>query len=159
MLLHERYRDALVHRIEAERDAVFRFHNMPKSVLLADGNTIDALWGAYEKSITEYDIDPEAAYKDAMFDVLHIRIDDPHIPAAAVSDEDEGCALFDIATRLYWTGADWHRRLGTAKVYRNRESARAARAALLEAIPDTRGRIIVLRDVTITATDIPKERG
>lgn len=159
MLLHERYRDALVHRIEAERDAVFRFHNMPKSVLLADSNTIDALWGIYEKSITEYGIDPETAYKNAMFDVLHIRIDDPHIPAAAVSDEDEGCALFDVMTRLYWTGANWHRQLGTAKIYRNRHSAKEACAELLRSRPADRGRVLVLRDVTVTATEIPKERG
>lgn len=104
MLLHERYRDALVHRIEAERDAVFRFHNLPKSVLLADGNTIDALWGAYEKSmiqIEHYRIQERMASMEDLNTVLSRRLSE----LDAKSDETFSVSLIRRGTVRVMAGS------------------------------------------------------
>lgn len=75
MILRTYFRDELIERIKKEPDETFDGTGFDKDDILNDDDTIDKLWGLYQKSIEEYDVDEDYAYGDAMHDVLGINVD------------------------------------------------------------------------------------
>lgn len=76
MILRESYRQDLVADIKELPDDLFTNVGTSKSAVLSDDDVVERLWGLYQKSIEEYDVDPGYALRDALFEVLGIPM--PH---------------------------------------------------------------------------------
>ncbi len=76
MILHDDFKQDLLERLQGTPDSLFETHGKGKAVILSDESVIEALWARYEKSITEYGVDPDYAFRDALHDVCGIPMDD-----------------------------------------------------------------------------------
>ena len=61
MILHQSFLDDLKDHIQATPDEIFEERGVRKLDLLANKNLMDRLWAEYQKSVEEYDVDPDYA--------------------------------------------------------------------------------------------------
>lgn len=76
MIMHQSYRDDLKDHILDTNEQVFLSVGLTRQNILNDDSLMERLWALYQKSIEEYDVDADFAYRDAMKDVLNITIDE-----------------------------------------------------------------------------------
>lgn len=74
MILYQDFLEDIRDRIKAEPEASFDSVPLSKEQLLADEDKMDTLWALYQKSITEYLVNPYDAYADAMKEVAGITV-------------------------------------------------------------------------------------
>lgn len=72
MILKMEYRTDLVDFIRETPKEVFDQVNRSKTNILNDGDVMESLWVNYQKSVEEYGVDPEYAFRDALHEVLGI---------------------------------------------------------------------------------------
>lgn len=75
MILQQSFLDDLKDHIQATPDEIFEERGITKVDLLANKGLMDQLWSNYQKSVEEYDVDPDYAYKDALSEVLNIQLE------------------------------------------------------------------------------------
>lgn len=75
MILHQSFLDDLKDHIQATPDEIFEERGVRKLDLLANKNLMDRLWAEYQKSVEEYDVDPDYAYRDALSEILNIQLE------------------------------------------------------------------------------------
>lgn len=77
MIMKDYYRQDLIDQINQLPDAVFSAHGLTKAALAAKGSdNLDLLWALYQKSVEEYDVDPDYAAKDALYEAFDIPIEE-----------------------------------------------------------------------------------
>lgn len=75
MILRQSFLDDLKDHIQATPDEIFEERGVRKLDLLANKNLMDRLWAEYQKSVEEYDVDPDYAYRDALSEILNIQLE------------------------------------------------------------------------------------
>lgn len=75
MILRQSFLDDLKDHIQATPDEIFEERGVRKLDLLANKNLMDRLWTEYQKSVEEYDVDPDYAYRDALSEILNIQLE------------------------------------------------------------------------------------
>lgn len=75
MILRQSFLDDLKDHIQATPDEIFEERGVHKLDLLANKNLMDRLWAEYQKSVEEYDVDPDYAYRDALSEILNIQLE------------------------------------------------------------------------------------
>lgn len=76
MILDPSYRDDMLeqlHLLTEQKPELMKQNNIDINSL--DTDTVDRLWGLYQKSVQEYDVDPDYAAKDALMEVFSIPIE------------------------------------------------------------------------------------
>lgn len=76
MIMRQSYKEDLIEHIQNTNEQVFLAIGLRRQDVLNDESLIEHLWALYQKSIEEYDVDPEFAYQDALKDVLNITLDE-----------------------------------------------------------------------------------
>lgn len=79
MIMHQSYRDDLKDHILDTNEQVFLSVGLTRQNILNDDSLMERLWALYQKSIEDYDVDADFAYRDAMKDVLNITIDNKEL--------------------------------------------------------------------------------
>lgn len=74
MIMHADFKEELVTYIEDDSDDTFAQAGVTKAEVLDDKELIEQLWCFFQKDIEEFDVDPDYAYRDALFEVLGIPI-------------------------------------------------------------------------------------
>lgn len=74
MIMHADFKEELVTYIEDDSDDTFALAGVTKAEVLDDEELIEQLWCFFQKDIEEHDVDPDYAYRDALFEVLDIPI-------------------------------------------------------------------------------------
>lgn len=75
MILNPSYKSDLMDGIRELPDDVFAKHGVDKTALLGDEDLLNNLWGQYQKSIEDYDVDADYALKDALHETLSIPME------------------------------------------------------------------------------------
>lgn len=76
MIMHQSYKEDLIEHIQDTNEQAFLAIGLRRQDVLNDENLIERLWALYQKSIEDYDVDPDFAYQDALKDVLNINLND-----------------------------------------------------------------------------------
>lgn len=74
MILETYYKEEFLDRLREEPDETFAGAAVTKQDILNDSDAIDHLWCLYQKSVQEYDVDPDYAYGDAMYEKYGIKV-------------------------------------------------------------------------------------
>lgn len=74
MILYPSFKDDLKEWLTNEPEETFRKIGRTRDEILKDDDVMDRLWGLYQKSIEEYDVDADYAYGDAMRDVFGVIV-------------------------------------------------------------------------------------
>lgn len=72
MIMESRYLFDLKEHIRDTSSSVFVVKNLTAAKILGDPDLMDRLWTTYQKSVEEYDVDEDYAYRDALYEVLGI---------------------------------------------------------------------------------------
>lgn len=72
MVLDQSYKFDALEQLSLLSPDVLKAHGHSHDSLAADKDFVDRLWGAYQKSVEEYGVDPDYAVKDALQDILDI---------------------------------------------------------------------------------------
>lgn len=75
MTMKPEYKADLIDYIHAIPDRFLDDHGLSRSNLLADATVMDRLWTLYQKSVEEYEVDPDYAVKDAFHEVFGIPVE------------------------------------------------------------------------------------
>ena len=75
MILRQSFLDDLKDHIHATPNEIFEERGVRKLDLLANKNLMDRLWAEYQKSVEEYDVDPDYAYRNALSEILNIQLE------------------------------------------------------------------------------------
>lgn len=76
MIMRISYLEDLKELIRAAPDELFRTCGRTKQEILSDNETMELLWMRYQKSVEEYDVDPDYAFKDALAETFNIPLPD-----------------------------------------------------------------------------------
>lgn len=74
MIMRTDFKEDLLNYLEDETNDTFAMAGMTKQEVLADKELIEQLWYCFQKNVEEFDVDPDYAYRDALFEVLNIPI-------------------------------------------------------------------------------------
>lgn len=75
MIMYQSYLEDVKEHIAETPDNLFASIGKTKQEILQDANTMELLWMQYQKSIEEYNVDAEYAFRDALAETLHIPMD------------------------------------------------------------------------------------
>lgn len=73
MVMHNDFKQDVLDHIDNTPKDVLAEAGHTRDSLKADTDLIEKLWYHYQKSVSEYDVDPEYAWNDAMYEVLRTR--------------------------------------------------------------------------------------
>lgn len=76
MIMQQSYKEDLIEHIQDTNEQVFLTVGLTRQDILNDENLMERLWALYQKSIEDYDVDADFAYRDALKDVLNITLDE-----------------------------------------------------------------------------------
>lgn len=71
--MHNDFKQDVLEHIDLTPEEILTEAGHTHDSLKADTNLIEKLWYHYQKSVSEYDINPEYAWNDTMYEVLHTR--------------------------------------------------------------------------------------
>lgn len=75
MIMCQSYLEDVKEHITEAPDTLFQSTGKTKQEILQDTNIMELLWMRYQKSIEEYHVEAEYAFRDALFETLHIPMD------------------------------------------------------------------------------------
>ncbi len=67
MILRNEYKEDLKEFIRDTDESVFAAKGLTADEILGDADLMDRLWCIYQKSVEEYDVAPDYAYRGALF--------------------------------------------------------------------------------------------
>lgn len=70
--MRDSYREDMLDLLRQLPEGPFAAHGVDKAAIMADKDSVQQLWGMYQKSVEEYDVDPDYALKDALHEVYGI---------------------------------------------------------------------------------------
>lgn len=76
MIFQESYKFDALEQLRLLSPDVLSAHGHSYDELAADADFVERFWGLYQKSVEEYGVDPDYAAKDALQDILDIRMDE-----------------------------------------------------------------------------------
>lgn len=75
MIMCQSYLEDVKKHITEAPDSLFTSVGTSKQEILQDANMMELLWMQYQKSIEEYHVNAEYAFRDALFETLHIPME------------------------------------------------------------------------------------
>lgn len=74
MILVDYFREDVIERLQNEPAETFDGCGVTKEQILSDKDAIDLIWGKYQKSIEEYQVDEDYAFGDAIYEIYHVKV-------------------------------------------------------------------------------------
>ena len=75
MILHQDMLDEVRDRVEREPEATFTAAGITRESILNDADKMESLWMFFQKSVQEYEVDPDYAYADSMKELFGIHVE------------------------------------------------------------------------------------
>ena len=76
MLMLYEYRADLLDHVREEPEETFTAHGIDREALIDDRDTVDRMWALYQKDVEEYGVEPYAAFRGALREVLSVPLPD-----------------------------------------------------------------------------------